>query len=330
MWSVCEQPGGDADAAQKAAFVLAASDAPKVEGAGRLRGDQALYVEGPDGTRYLVDAHGTAFRIGGAAQTAGDPTPLLHTLFGDGARPQRVTADWLRTLNRGRPLVLPPIPGLGGPAGVPGLDAAYDRVGTVLKASGGGAVRQYVVLKGEVAPVSGLVAALLLGASGTPAAQPVAPADLTPAASAYLGDTGWPQQLPRQADTAGARTVCGVYLGTLHGTRPELGVWAGAGYPAPVVGGGATAYVTPGSGLLYREAGGGADGAVHLVTDTGLSYEVPSATASSSGTADRGGRALARLGYGEVRPVPVPSAWSAFLPAGPALDVDAAAQQQGS
>lgn len=325
LWSACEQPGGDVNAAQKAAFVLAARDAPDVDNSGRLQGDQALYVEGPDGTYYLVDADGTAFPISGGA----DLGPLLRTLFGAG-QPQRVTADWLRTLNQGRPLAFPRIPGSGGRAGVPGLDARLDTIGTVLSAPGATGTRQYVVLKGRIAQVSDLVAELLLnaGGGGTPAPQQVAARDLPPVTTTYLGGDGWPKEAPRQVNTAPTTTVCGVYRGTMRGDRPDLSVWAGTGYPAPVVDGGGTAYVSPGSGLLYREVGGtGSAGAVYLVTDTGLRYSLPpSAAAPGRGTDE----ARIRLGYGQVRPVPVPAAWSAFLPVGPALDTGAAGQPQGS
>jgi len=349
LWSVCEQPGGSAGTAQKAAFVLAARDAPRVDGAGRLHGNQVLYVQGPDGMHYLVDAHGTLFPVG-AAERGDGLNVLLRALFGDGARPQRVTADWLRTFNPGRPLDFPAVPGFGDRAGVPGLGAGLDRIGMVLRAAGGAGSQEYVVLRGRVAPVSGLVARLLLSGAGAPAMYPggvpapqgVAAQRITPDPTPYLGATGWPRALPRQADAGRTTTVCSVYRGVLDGARPRLSVWAGTRYPAEVADGGTTAYVTPGSGLLYRQVtGGGTSGSVHLVTDTGLRYGVPVNGASSTGApppdpapgapgSGSAGQAQVRLGYGQVTPVPVPAVWSAFLPAGPTLDTAGAIQQQGS
>ncbi|MBY8889181.1 type VII secretion protein EccB [Streptomyces sp. PTM05] len=354
LWAVCEQPGGDVTSAQKAAFVLAARDAPKVDGTGRLRGDQTLYVQGPDGTRYLVDASGTRFPIQPGATRGGDPNLLLRALFGDGAVPQKVTADWLETFNSGQPLAFPHPDGFGGPAGVPRLDPRLDHVGMVLSAPSGGGTQSYVVLRGQVARVSALVATLLLNApgapamypGGTPAPQHVAAQDLTPAATPYLGDTGWPATMPHQADTGSTSTVCSVYRGTMNGSRPALSVWAGTDYPAAVADGGSTAYVTPGSGLLYRQVTGsaGGSGPVFLLTDTGLRYGVqsnddsdtarskvtdPSAGSTSDGQ-QQTDEAQVRLGYGGVQPVPVPRTWSSFLPAGPTLDTNSAAQPQGS
>ncbi len=348
LWSVCEQPGGDPGAAQKAVFVLAARDASKVDNAGRLRDRRALYVEGPDDTRYLVDAAGTLFPL---STGGGDPELLPSALFRDGAQPQRVTTDWLHTLNPGRPLAFPSMAGFGGPAGVAGIPARLDRVGMVLRATSGAGTQQYVVLQGRTARVSDLVAQLLLSAPGAPAmypgsvprAQGIASQDLTHNSAMYLGHTGWPQEMPLQANTGRDTTVCSVYRGATHKNLPELSVWSGAKYPATVADGGTTAYVTPGSGLLYRQVTGDADsGSVYLVTDTGLRYSVPvngdsdaappsAAPASPASDGESGvGEAQARLGYSQVRPVRVPAAWSGFLPAGPTLDTSGALQQQGS
>ena len=326
VWAVCEQPGGDATTVQKAAFVLGARDAHRVAGAGRLRAGRALHVQGPDGRHYLVDAAGTLLPIGAPGTDRGDDERLVRLLFG-AAPPRRVTADWLATLHRGDPLVFPAPPGFGRPAAVPGLDRRLDRIGTVLGTADG---HRYVVLTGRIAPVSDLVAELLLNSAdapplypgGAPAPQRVDAHTVTPAGAAYPGGSGWPSGVPRPVDGDAASTVCSVYRGT-HGKHPDTAVWTGSRYPVPVVDGGTTAYVTPGSGLLYRQTGDGADpDALYLVTDTGLRYPVPAATTP--------GAARVRLGYARVVPVPVPVAWSGFLPAGPALDTAGAARPQGS
>ncbi len=329
LWSVCEQPGPDGQP-QRASFVFAGRDAHRVDGAGRLRGDQALFVRGAGGALYLVTADGTAYPLDTATGFDGDL--LVRALFGDGARPRQVTPDWLAALHQGRPIHFPVVAGLGAPAGVPGLPAADDRIGTVLTAPSGPGTQTYAVLRGAVARVSPLVAELLLtmpGATrlyggGVPAPRPVAAQSFTPSGTPYLGGTGWPRRLPRPAGTGADTTLCGVYRGRMRGARPELGVWAGPRYPAGVVDNGAAAYVTPGSGLLYRQVTGDAtSGPVYLVTDTGLRYDVPGGDGRTAGP-----RTL--LGYGRVAPVPVPAAFSAFLPAGPTLDPADAGRQQDS
>ncbi len=323
VWSVCEQPGPDGSGSvDKAAFVLAARDADRVAGRGRLTGDQALYVQGPDGTRYLVDAHGTRHPLSGTA-----PDTLAQALFGGAPRPQPVTADWLATLPSGPALDFPRLPAdPGSPAGVSRLDADTDRVGMVLAVPDGDGAHYYVVLPGKVAPVTELTARLLLADPDTrglygdagPAARPVPAAELSPAGGAF-GDPGLPSRPPRQVNTGRTDTVCGVYQGTADRRgRPRLGVWASGGYPVPLGDPATGAYVTPGSGLLYRETGDGAASGLFLVTDTGLRYAVPS-----------GGDDLARLGYAGVTPRQVPAAWSAFLSAGPALDTGDALRTQG-
>lgn len=125
-------------------------------------------------------------------------------------------------------------------------------------------------------------------------------------------------------------------------------------YPQQVANGGTSAYVTPGTGLLYQQiqAGDEATGLTFLVTDTGLRYGVQTNNDSSAKPSDIGAdakdgkddkqsqvakqqqqethRAQMLLGYKDVKPVRVPANWSQFLPMGPRLDIKAARQPQGS
>ncbi|GAA2925762.1 hypothetical protein GCM10020221_22140 [Streptomyces thioluteus] len=111
--------------------------------------------------------------------------------------------------------------------------------------------------------------------------------------------------------------------------------------------GATSAYVTPGSGLLYRQVNGSSTsvGSLFLVTDTGLRYAVQTNNDSSAGRSGIGdddrskdpqeraaevNTAQIRLGYKDVKPVPVPDNWSAFLPKGPRLDANSASQPQSS
>lgn len=356
-WAVCVQPGSGGNTVQKAAFVLAERDDALTEGAGRLTGGQVLYVRGQDGTRYLVDARGTKYRVD---ETAADLGHLTGALVG-GARPQPVTDDWLATLHDGSPVAFPRIPGaVGAPARVEGhLSARENRVGTVLRTRNGEGTAYYVVLDGEVRPVSEFTAWLIINSPQTAVldlageARPAGLQDFVPGPEPFAGQAAhWPARRAVRVNTtdagaSGRDTVCNVLRRTDGTGRTTLSTWAGPAFPAPVGAGGTSTYVTPGSGLLYtqiREGQTSPDGSLFLVTDTGLRYAVrangdsdarPSGI-GTGGAKDRGdgrpepGQAQIRLGYGKVTPALVPIAWSEFLAKGPRLDTDSARRPQGS
>lgn len=361
LWAVCEQPGaGSGDTVQKAVFLLADREADKVGGKRRLHDGQALYVEadGGDGTRYLVDADGTRHAIG---TTGGDKPStrdevLRRSLFSEGARPQKVTKDWLGTLHAGSAIDFPKLPGkVGDPAGVDGLDPNLNKVGTVLKAVAGTGMQHYVVLPGAVSPVSDLVARLLLTSPEAEAlgqkaqAAEVAPQSFTSSPDEFYAAKGWPKSVPTQANdtSAGTGTVCNVLHGVDSKGVPELTTWAGTRYPVSFLDGATSAYVTPGSGVLYRQFSGASPstGSIFLVTDTGLRYAVQTNNDSSADPSKIGetakpespeeqvaevNQAQIRLGYKDVKPLPVPENWSSLLPKGPRLDTNSAKQPQSS
>ncbi len=330
-WAVCQQPGGGS-AVQQASFVLAERDAGRVGGDERLAGRDALYVRGEDGTEYLIDGTGTKYAIGEPGPGARDTLLRLLTR-GD---PQPVTDEWLATFGDGDPLAFPELPdGVGTPAQVPGLVPEADVVGTVLVAPTGGGPQHYVVLPGAVVPVSDLTAHLTLNHPDTEIldqnnqAMELGAQSFTPAPADDRLERAWPDGVPRQVNTGERTALCSVLL-DVDGEdgSTEVATWAGTDYPATIASGSANAYVTPGSGLLYRQVQGeqAEAGGVFLVTDTGLRYPVQ-ATATGDGESDQ---AHLRLGYGDVTPVPVPAAWSQFLPTGPRLDTRSAQQPQGS
>ncbi|MBT2385227.1 type VII secretion protein EccB [Streptomyces sp. ISL-11] len=364
QWAVCVQPGGG-NTTQKAVFLFAGHDPKlkKLTGQQRLRGNQALYVQGPDDARWLVDPQGTKYLLGGTdwkSTAPSDHNLLLRSLFKDGAKPQRVTRDWLDTFNDGAPIVFPEVNGeIGAQAGVNSLPAKANHVGMVLEAPTGTGTQNYVVLPGQVRRVSELVAKLLLnskklsslGQAGR--AERVSAAAFTPADDEFYGQYRWPSRVPSQANagepgTAGNNTVCSIFTGLSAGGTPELATWTGTEYPAAIPDGATSAYVTPGSGLLYRQVTGRQtnSGSVFLVTDTGLRYAVQSNNDSGTGKSKIGEKptpspgsadgppeadqARIRLGYQNVDPVAVPANWSHFLPTGPRLDANSARQPQGS
>jgi type VII secretion protein EccB len=352
-WAVCERPGPGGRAIQKAAFVLAEKEWSRTEGADRLSGGELMYVVGPDGkNQYVVDSHGYAYPLADPADKE-----LLKALDTQGRAPQRVSQDWLDTLHKGDPIAIPDI------KGTPGADAEasdmlrqYDKVGMVIKAYDGRRMQYYVVLQGAVARISEFTATLLLnsgdlvGVGQAGEAQQVSPGAVVDSTD-FDGQRTWPSYRPQTVNdgssaTAGRNTVCNV-LRSVNGKNgtTTLSTWAGKDFPAQLPTGSSSAYVTPGSGQLYRQFQGTETGAggVFLVTDTGLRYALQSN--NDSATDDKGigtsakereqqlneaQIAQTRLGYEKVKPSPVPVNWSTFLPTGPRLSEAAARQPQGS
>lgn len=377
-WAVCQQPGGNGRGVQTAAFVLADREAHLTDDGRRLTDTQALYVQstGAGKERYLVDASGTKYAFPEGSPAAGTMT---NALVGTGATPQPVTEQWLATLNSGDALSFPQLPGrAGADADVKGLGTADNKVGMVLEAQTGSGTQHYVVLPGKVAPVSEFVAWLLISAPATDGldmhgkAREVDLQALSPDPAPFGGDFRWPQKKTERvnqgAPAAGAAssgapgardTVCNVLRSVDGQGKQTLSTWAGTGFPVDITASGTSAYVTPGSGLLYTQVQGRqstAGGSLFLVTDTGLRYAVQAngdSDAAQSGIGapatqpPQGGapgtpgapgapgapepsQAQVRLGYAGVTPAPVPIAWSEFLSKGPRLDTNAARQPQGS
>lgn len=353
-WAVCERPGEGGRAIEKAAFVFAERERNRTEGPSRLTGGELLYVEGPDKTRHIVDRTGTSYVV-----DAKDDV-LLRVLVGGDREPQRVSATWLDTLHEGDPIGFPDIgetPGVD--AGVGGdLAPRLDKVGTVLTATNGTRNQYYVVLAGRVAPVSDFTAHLLLDSpemidvSGSGEATSVSAATFRPGAP-FGQDKDWPESMPDAVNSVGAAepgrdTVCSVLREVDEDSgESTLSTWAGTGFPAPLATGATSAYVTPGSGQLFRQFTGGStkSGFLFLVTDTGLRYAMQSNgdnATDDAGIGDSGSekdkqnsqaevrKAQNRLGYQNVDAAPVPAAWSAFLPTGPRLSTGDARQPQGS
>ncbi|MBZ9638487.1 type VII secretion protein EccB [Streptomyces sp. PSKA30] len=352
-WAVCERPGDGGRAIQKAAFVLAEKEWSRTEGPNRLSGGDLMYVVGPDGkTQYVVDARGYAYQLADPADKE-----LLKALDTQGRDPQRVSQAWLDTLHKGDQLEIPSIEGTPGePAGASEILGEYDKVGMVIKAYDGTRMQYYVVLPGEVARISEFTATLLLNSGALVAvgqageAQQVSPGAVVDSTT-FLGDRKWPTYKPKTVNTGagtttGRNAVCNVLRSVnADSGATTLSTWVGTEFPAQLPTGSSSAYVTPGSGQLYRQFKGTETkaGSVFLVTDTGLRYALQSN--SDSATDDKGigtsaeqrkrelteaKIAQTRLGYEKVNPTPVPAEWSTFLPTGPRLSEAAARQPQGS
>ncbi|MDO0911349.1 type VII secretion protein EccB [Streptomyces sp. DT2A-34] len=371
-WAVCERPtpGSETGAIDRAVFVLDADDAKSLNNAGKVNPSEALYVvERQTGRQFLVDSKGNLFLLGDTAGLDNVTMELLrNAVVGRDAEPQPVSAEWLRTLNKGSVITFPTVPNVGEATSVQGLPANASTVGRVLKAQDAQGEQYYVVLKNEIAAITPFVAALI---KASPAAEEaygqdaiedikVAPQDITTAnngpANRFYQNKGWPQTVPQQANPAttpngeARNTSCSVYDGTIgEGNKPQLAAWAGTAYPKRVIADSLSAYVSSGSGLLFTEVTGaaGGGGAQYLLTDTGLRYSLPKgndsaakaeesgsdsssdASGSSNGDASETDKARTRLGYEDVsQPAIVPQTWATFIPKGPTLDTGSAAQEQ--
>ncbi|GAX51477.1 type VII secretion protein EccB [Streptomyces olivochromogenes] len=352
-WAVCERPSAGGRAIQKAAFVFAKKDWSKTEGSSRLSGGDLMYVVAPDGkTQYVVDAQGTRYQLADPADTE-----LLKALDTQGRAPQRVSQQWLDTLHRGAAISIPKIDGTpGGKAGASSSLGQYDKVGMVIKAYDGQLMQYYVVLPGRVARISEFTATLLLnsgalvGVGQAGEAQQVSPGAVVDSTT-FEAEKNWPTHQPKTVNdgssaTSGRNTVCNV-LRSVDGNKgtTALSAWVGTDFPAQLPTGSSSAYVTAGSGQLYRQFQGTETkaGGVFLVTDTGLRYALQSNSDSATNDSGIGTSAEQRkeelneakiaqthLGYEKVAPVPIPAEWSTFLPTGPRLSEAAARQPQGS
>ncbi|MEU6114968.1 type VII secretion protein EccB [Streptomyces sp. NPDC047117] len=350
-WAVCEQQGQGGRDVQKATFVFADKEANEVEGAQRLHGGDVMYVRGPGRKLYMVDASGTKYPL--------DPNEgLLRSAVGSG-EPQQVSNEWLATLKTGDGIHFPTVTGAGAPADVPGsLESDAKRVGMVLQApeSGSGAWHHYVVLKDRVAPISDFMAQLLLASEGNlgqnNVAKKVTAGSFTRSGEEFGGHLKWPDHSTKRVNytdgTQGGRdTVCNVLRKVDGKNNTTLSTWAGTAYPHKIADETASTYVTPGSGLLFRQVQGHQTktGLVFLLTDSGLRYGVQSNSDSGTDKSRVGSdgkkasektqeqqvlQTQKRLGYEGVTPVPVPAEWSQFLSTGPRLDVNSARQPQGS
>ncbi|MBC3844155.1 hypothetical protein GXW82_40215 [Streptacidiphilus sp. 4-A2] len=119
----------------------------------------------------------------------------------------------------------------------------------------------YVVLRDGIHPVSDFTDQLLVDMSGR-SEDTVLPTAVLGANTAppFEGGEDWPRDSVTQTNSVtsgGADVACSVYSGRTDSSgAPVLGLWAGQSYPVNSSSGTAGVYVTPGTGLLYRQVTG--------------------------------------------------------------------------
>lgn len=363
-WSVCESPSGSTQdkESRKATYVLNEADYGKLlRNKNELNDRQALYVEGPAvggrlAPQYMVTSDGRVFQMGGAATALDDEKgmgDLKRAVFGELAKPQKVSAEFIKTLIPGGTVDFPKPELATGNAVVEGLDPKLSRVGLVLEAVSGDHKQKYIVLKDRVAPISDFTAQMWLSSPWSvslyggqvPRALPVPPQDIHPVEEQYGAEFNWPEKPVKQAnlqETGVNQVSCSIYHGHRDNERQghplKMTMWASRTFPKDISQTGSSSYVSPGSGLLFKRITGGeaGGGSVYLVTDTGLRYSVPFRNDSQVTGGDKNADGeqtntnQARLGYDKTRPVSVPAAWADLLPVGPELTSGNAEQAQGS
>ncbi|MFG2832093.1 type VII secretion protein EccB [Streptomyces sp. NPDC048434] len=168
-WAVCNRPGASANSKpQQAVFVLADKDKKLVEDKGKLDIHQALYVEDPEGKKWLVDHNGMAFgfdstRMGWApsgGKEEGDAV-LRRIIFGSNVTPQKVSKQFMETVipaPEQLSISMPQVDGAGAETSAPKVPQKARKVGSILEDSSG---QKYVVERDGVEQVTDFVAKLL-------------------------------------------------------------------------------------------------------------------------------------------------------------------------
>lgn len=347
-WAVCEKPGSAGGGEpQQGVFVLGGQDKNALKGKNRLGEREALYVEdSKTGDQYVVDGNGTKLMLDGPKGKSRiiERRVLTKQVLRDPGEPQKVSSQWLKTLNSGKDITFPKLDAASGSqpqfSGLDELPAEARSVGKVLTSTAAGTEYYYVVMKSGLQRITPVLAKLFMVEQQQK--TPVAVTDVEVAGTGAsddqaTGGRGWPEnvltRVNRESEGIGstARTVsCSVYTGKTSNGTPKLAAWAGPEYPANIVDGTASAYVSSGSGLLYQEVSGrGGGGSRYLLTDSGLRYALSSGGAGEQAGGDNEKSAQARLGYEKAKTPRVPLSWSSLLPKGPTLDPKGASQEQG-
>ncbi|GID97288.1 type VII secretion protein EccB [Amorphoplanes digitatis] len=318
VWTVCSLPPEGATAPRSLLSVgdrltdgtvlpVPRADTPAAD----LRG---LLVSDPAERTYLVYNNRRFLIPAGRVQQT-------QVFFGWTQQPLPVATAWINAVPVGPDLKPPAIPDRGEAS--PAIDDF--EIGRLLRIGGDSGDKWAVVLGDGVADITDVQARLLQVDRdtddrsevdlGTYSNLPRSQTQLVAAAA----NAGFPPAVPVLLNGPGQ--VCLTHDGK-DAENPEVGIRIGPtvakGSPvggAPAVPGGVQAdlvYVPRGKGALVVAAASptapAGSGTVSIVTDIGRRYPVASR------------EVLPRLGYGGVKPDPIPGQLVALLPQGPALD----------
>lgn len=270
---------------------------------------------GPTGQRVYVTSTDTAdpaeYVVWDSVKYPLTEQTVLPALgFGD-QQPSPVDPAWLAALPTGPAVLAPTVPRLGGSG--PAVDGATAPVGTLYATEAGGAEEDYILLSDGLAPITRTEAALYAVAGrGTARQVSTAAVAAAPASADRALLSALPDFLSGPVYGSSAASLC------VRQTAP--GATSGSQVveeQASTVAADPAVVLPANSGMLVEPPGQSpyaANPVVYLIADTGRRYLVA------------GSNALDALGYASAAKVVMPASVLGLIPAGPNLDVGAAAQ----
>ncbi|GAA2757498.1 type VII secretion protein EccB [Actinopolymorpha rutila] len=317
-WAMCATAvagvgsgGGDAAGTPRVTVLIGT---PEKSVGGRQVGDAALLVRGPDGGHHLV-WHGRRLAVG--------ERPLASLGYSTSAAVP-VSSAWLRALPAGQDLAGPVVPRRGEPSPV-SLGGESATIGQLFHTPDPD--RYYVMTADGFARLSEVQAKILLGTGAASAGGGQAQSTFTEIAfSVVLAHTSptdddlqvkdLPPTPPRLATTSSPDApLCLWYDNDQSGDRARMHLTTGGTLPSGAGSAGSAGsdqprvLVPPGGGALAAllPAPGVRPSGYYLVTESGVKFPVPDTDT------------LARLGYADAHPLPVPPTLLNLIPPGPAL-----------
>jgi type VII secretion protein EccB len=238
------------------------------------------------------------------------PSVLSALGLGD-QQPSPVAPAWLNALPTGAAVVPPTIPHLGAPA--PAVDGHGADVGTLYSTGAGTGEEDYILLSDGLAPITRTEEALFEVTGG---AQPHQISTAAIAAAPVSRNrsllSALPDFLSGPVYNPLGQALC--VRQTTPGTAAGSSVVAEA---AQTVAADPAVVLPADSGMLVEPPGQSQYAAttiIYLITDSGERYDIDSSSA------------LSALGYASAPKFLMPASVIALIPAGPALDVNAASQ----
>ncbi len=322
-WAMCAtSAAGNGSGTAGTPRVTVLIGTPEKSVGGNRVGDAALLVRGPDGGYHLV-WHGRRLAVG--------ERPLASLGYSTSAA-VRVSSAWLRALPAGQDLAGPVVPRRGEPG--PSAGVGSTTIGQVFHTPDPD--RYYVMTADGFARLSEVQAKILLGTGAASAGGGQAQSTFTEVAfSIVLANTSpsrddlqvkdLPPTPPRLVSPASPDApLCLWYANNPSGDRARMHLTTGGSFPQGAAAAGSSAsgsdpsaprvLVPPGGGALAAllPAPGVRPSGYYLVTESGVKFPVPDTDT------------LARLGYADAHPLPVPPTLLNLIPTGPALSQQAA------
>ncbi len=317
-WAVCDTASPDETAPDAGANPEITTALVGVPRPGRPLGeDQALLVQAPQGTDYLV--------FDGRRAEVNTTDPAVRNAFRlANVESRPVSTALLNAIPASDPLVPPPIENASDPAPFPGL--AGLNIGDVFQVNPDGQPQYYVILAEGKQPVTRGVATLIrFDRSDDPEIQVLTPEvskGVPDARSGQIDLDDYPEQVPEIVPVADSRVACLTWAAR-DGDEPATAITFSDEIELdegmlpvdvrPSVAGGDIAdevFLPPSKGALVRGVVPGQapnQGTIFLVTDQGYRYGVPTIEVARA------------LGLGETTQ-PAPEAILDLLPIGPPLN----------